>query len=140
MINDRFWLHGLLGVFFGVLLVKAEVLSWYRIQEMFRFDSFHMYGVIGTAVGVGWLGLRLLGRPPVKEKPTSQHLFGGTLFGLGWGLTGACPGPMYALVGYGVSPYIVALASAILGTWVYGWLRQTPLAARPLTSRLLNLT
>jgi len=128
-----------MGVWFGVILVKAQVLSWFRIQEMFRFDSFHMYGVIGSAILVGALGRLALGKKPVREAPTLQHVVGGTLFGLGWGLTGACPGPVFALVGYGVTPYLVVLASAIIGTWVYGRLRDTRLARSPISASALNL-
>jgi hypothetical protein len=130
----------LLGTVFGVVLVRAEVISWFRIQEMFRFDSFHMYGVIGSAIAVGLLGRWALGESPVREAPSSRHAVGGTIFGLGWGLTGACPGPMYALVGHGVTPYVVVLLSAVLGTWTYGRIRQTRLARVPAAARALNLT
>jgi uncharacterized membrane protein YedE/YeeE len=118
--STRLWPYALLGIFFGVVLVKAEVISWFRIQEMFRFDSIHMYGVIGSAILVGAIGRRLLGHGPVAEGPTARHAVGGVLFGLGWGLTGACPGPMYALIGHGSLPYVVVLLSALAGTWLYG--------------------
>jgi uncharacterized membrane protein YedE/YeeE len=134
------WPHILLGTAFGVVLVKAEVLSWFRIQEMFRFDSFHMYGIIGSAIVVGALGRLALGQRRVDEPPQLRHVVGGTLFGLGWGLTGACPGPMYALVGYGVLPYLAVLASAIAGTLVFGRLRDSRLAKRSLPARALNLS
>ena len=137
--SGRIWPYALLGIIFGVILVKAEVISWFRIQEMFRFDSFHMYGVIGSAILVGCLGRLALGHRPVKEAPTMRHGVGGVLFGLGWGLTGACPGPMYALIGQGALPYIVVLVSAIAGTWGYGRLRSTRLAGQPTIARALNL-
>jgi len=126
-----------IGVALGVIFIKSEVASWFRIQEMFRFQAVHMYGVIGTAVLVGALGVamskRLGGRtargeaiafPDAEErKARPRHALGGTVFGLGWGLVGACPGPMYALVGAGSAAIAVALASAIAGAWVYGLLR-----------------
>jgi uncharacterized protein len=130
--NARFLV---MGLFFGVLLVKSEVVSWYRIQEMFRFQSFHMYGVIGMAVLVGlvsvWLikryGVRALDGSTItftpKDPPYRRYLYGGTLFGLGWAMTGACPGPIAALIGGGYSVLLVVLLSAILGTWTYGALR-----------------
>lgn len=123
------------GLYFGFVLVKAEVLSWYRIQEMFRFQAFHMYGVIGTAVLVAALSLWLLRRFKVKTfdsqdislKPKAptyfRYISGGILFGLGWALTGACPGPIAALIGTGSSVFLVVLASAVAGTWLYGILR-----------------
>lgn len=125
----------LAGVYFGFILLKAEVVSWYRIQEMFRFQSFHMYGVIGSALVVAVISLWLLKRFKVKslegdlitttpKAPTYvRYIVGGTLFGIGWALTGACPGPIAALIGSGSSIFIVVLLSAILGTWVYGLLR-----------------
>jgi uncharacterized membrane protein YedE/YeeE len=127
----------LLGIFLGVVFLKTEVISWFRIQEMFRFHSFHMYGIIGGAVAVGALGVFLIkktdartitGRPIVFPTPDDsrlgpQHWIGGTIFGLGWGLLGACPGPIYALIGAGVSVMIVGLLAALSGAWVYGLLR-----------------
>lgn len=126
----------LLGAFFGVLLVKSEVVSWFRIQEMFRFQSFHLYGVIGSAVAVAAVSIFVIRRfnlrnvygepvvlePKEYERGYSQAL-GGVIFGMGWALLGACPGPVYALIGNGVSVMIVALASAVAGAWVYGHLR-----------------
>jgi len=120
-----------LGVVFGVILTKAEVISWFRIQEMFRFQSFHMYGIIGAAVVVGALIVMLIRRTKMKsidgeqivlqDKPMNKGvIIGGTIFGLGWALTGACPGPLYALVGSGATVMIVGLLSALFGTWVYG--------------------
>ncbi|HMB89276.1 MAG TPA: DUF6691 family protein [Rhodothermales bacterium] len=129
--------YGLLGLFFGVLLVKSEVVSWFRIQEMFRFDSFHLYGIIGSAVVVAAISLQLIKRmdlttihgEPIEIQPKAwSHLgtrywLGGILFGLGWALLGACPGPIFALLGSGVTVMIVALLSALAGTWVYAALR-----------------
>jgi uncharacterized membrane protein YedE/YeeE len=123
------------GLYFGFILIKAEVISWYRIQEMFRFQSFHMYGVIGSAVVVGaislWLikkyHLKSLGGEPITTHPKAptyiRYSVGGTLFGLGWALTGACPGPIAALIGSGLSVFSVVLLSAVAGAWVYGALR-----------------
>lgn len=126
----------LLGVAFGLVMVEAEVVSWFRIQEMFRFDAFHMYGIIGSAVltafvsllAIKRLGLRdALGRPLSPEPKALgtgvRYLAGGAIFGLGWSMTGACPGPLVALVGAGMPVMIVAILSALLGTWTYGALR-----------------
>lgn len=123
------------GIFFGILLVKSEVISWYRIQEMFRLQSFHMYGVIGTAVMVGMISVWLIKRFNIKtihgepiafypKKFNKGNIYGGLLFGFGWALTGACPGPLYAQIGTGFLVVIVTLLSAIAGTWVYGFLRE----------------
>ncbi len=124
-----------MGFFFGFVLIKAEIISWYRIQEMFRFQSFHMFGIIGSAIVVGmtsiWLMKRFRARAlngdNVTFKPKAatypRYIIGGTTFGLGWALTGACPGPILALIGGGMSVFLVVLASAVLGTWVYGVLR-----------------
>ena len=123
-----------IGAYFGFVLMKAEVVSWYRIQEMFRFDAFHMYGVIGTAVLVAaiavwamrWLGVRSVdGRPIVIEPMPDgwrRYAGGGLLFGVGWALTGACPGPIAALVGAGLWPFTIVFAAAWLGTLCYGLL------------------
>lgn len=126
----------LIGCAFGAVLMEAEVISWFRIQEMFRFDAFHMYGIIGSAVLVSGLSLIVikklqlrtaegepLGLPPKAVGSGVRYIAGGTIFGLGWALTGACPGPLAALVVGGVPVMIVALASALAGTWVYGFLR-----------------
>lgn len=129
------WKFGLVGVFFGIVFVKAEVISWFRIQEMFRLDSFHMYGVIGTAVVVGLISLQLIKRfniktiqgEPVTIMPKSfskGNIYGGLLFGFGWAITGACPGPLFAQIGAGYSVVAVTLLSAIAGTWVYGAIRN----------------
>src|SRR5512140_2002446 len=125
----------LLGIFFGVLLTNGEVISWFRIQEMFRFDSFHMYGVIGSAVIVGALAMFALsklraralgGKSIVIERNAlgKGTVIGGFLFGVGWALTGACPGPLYALVGSGYAAFLVALLSAVGGALVYGYLHE----------------
>jgi uncharacterized membrane protein YedE/YeeE len=124
----------LTGMAFGVLLYKSEVISWYRIQEMFRFQSFHLFGVIGSAVVVGAISVALLRRrnartlagDPIDVPPKPDHRgtwIGGSIFGMGWALTGACPGPLYAHVGAGTSVMLVALLSAIVGTWVYSYSR-----------------
>ena len=126
----------LLGTVFGVVLTKAEVVSWFRVQEMFRFHSFHMYGVLGSAVAVAALSIALLRRfdvhtvagDPIVIQPRElgrgyRYWIGGPIFGLGWALTGACPGPLFALLGSGVTVFGAAVASALVGTWVYGWLR-----------------
>ena len=125
----------LVGLLFGILFVKAEVVSWFRIQEMFRLQSFHMYGIIGSAVVVGMISVWLIKRFNIKtisgdkitftDKKFSQgQVYGGLLFGLGWGLTGACPGPLFAQIGMGATVVIVTLVSAVAGTWVYGRFRE----------------
>lgn len=125
-----------IGVLFGIVLSKSEVISWYRIQEMFRFQSFHMYGVIGVAVAAGALVQYLFRTQRLKgfhgslispkDKPNTYKasLIGGTFFGLGWALTGACPGPLYILLGHGYLSVLLVIASALLGTFVYGLLRK----------------
>ncbi len=126
----------LLGAIFGITMYKAETASWFRIYEMFNFQSFHMYGFIGSALVVGFIGTQLLkknkandidGKPIIispKTKSIPRYLIGGTLFGLGWALVGACPGPIFVLVGAGVFPMLIVIASAILGTFLYGVLRD----------------
>ncbi len=122
------------GVGFGVICVKSEIISWFRIQEMFRFQSFHMYGVIGSAVAVGalsvWLikkfQLRTIGGEAVvlhNKSFDKGQVYGSLIFGLGWAITGACPGPLYAQIGSGFPFVIVTLLSAVAGTWVYGYFR-----------------
>jgi uncharacterized protein len=126
----------LLGIAFGVVLTQSEVTSWFRIQEMFRFQSFRMYGIIGSAIATAALSIAILkwtGMNSVSGESISiprksmgsgiQYAAGGTIFGLGWALTGACPGPLFALIGDGVPVMIVAVISALAGTWVYGWAR-----------------
>ncbi len=135
--RDFHALYLLLGMAFGTILTQGEIISWFRIQEMFRFQSFHMYGVIGSAVVVGALSVRLLAAvkpralngdellsPESRATPLSPRLWlGGLIFGLGWGLVGSCPGPIFALLGHGVGIMIVVLLSALAGTLTYSWLR-----------------
>lgn len=127
-----------LGLAFGFVLVRSEAISWYRIQEMFRLQSFHMYGIIGSAVLVGMVSLWIIRRYGIRgpdgetlevaPKPTgsrnTRYWAGGAVFGLGWGILGACPGPIYALIGSGNTVFLVVLGSALCGTWVYGALRD----------------
>lgn len=125
-----------LGITFGVTLSKSEVLSWFRIQEMFQFQSFRMYGIISTAIATAAVSVALIkhwhlksltGRVisiPAKRTGAIRYAIGGAVFGLGWALTGACPGPLFALIGNGVTVMIVALAAALAGTWTYGALRS----------------
>lgn len=123
------------GILFGIVFVKAEIISWFRMQEMFRLQSFHMYGVIGTAVVVGAISVALIKKFKVKtihgeeihftpKKFNKGQIIGGLIFGLGWALTGACPGPIFAQIGMGITVMIVVLLSAIAGTWVYGFFRE----------------
>jgi uncharacterized protein len=123
------------GILFGIILVKAEVISWFRIQEMFRLQSFHMYGVIGSAVVIGIISLQIIKRLKLKsiygetiilpqKKFNKGQVFGGLIFGFGWAITGACPGPLFAQIGTGLMVVIVTLLSAIGGTWIYGLLRE----------------
>lgn len=125
----------IVGMLFGIVFIKAEIISWYRIQEMFRFQSFHMYGVIGSAVLVGMLSVFLIKRFKIKtiygekiefhDKTFSKgQVIGGLIFGLGWAITGACPGPIFAQIGTGVTVMTVTLLFAILGTWIYGYFRE----------------
>lgn len=125
------------GIVFGFILVKSEVVSWFRIQEMFLFDSIHMYGVIGLAVIVGLIGTQLIKKFKIKDTSgneisiklkdntlSTRYIIGGSLFGLGWALVGACPGPLYALIGSGYFIFIVPLISAIVGAGTYGMLQS----------------
>ena len=123
------------GILFGIILVKSEVISWFRIQEMFRLQSFHMYGVIGSAIVTGIISIQIIKRLHIKtingERIELPHkdfhkgqIYGGLLFGFGWALTGACPGPLFAQIGTGAVVILVTLVSAIAGTWVYGLLRE----------------
>jgi len=125
----------ILGIFFGMILTNGEVISWFRIQEMFRFDAFHMYGVIGSAVVVAAISMLLLkgfnvrsrgGHPIVIEETRlgKGTVIGGVLFGIGWAFTGACPGPLYALAGVGYPAFAVALLSALGGAYLYGLIRN----------------
>lgn len=137
-IEDR-WYHNLkyllVGIAFGIIFVKAEIISWFRIQEMFRLQSFHMYGVIGSAVLMGVISVFLIKRfhirtiygEPIRissKEFNKGQIYGGLLFGFGWALTGACPGPLYAQIGTGATVIIVTLLSAIAGTWTYGYFRE----------------
>ncbi|MEL7062937.1 MAG: DUF6691 family protein [Bacteroidota bacterium] len=124
------------GIVFGITMTKSEAISWYRIQEMFRFQSFYMYGIIMTAVVLGagliaaikrfnlqsWFGQPI--HIPAKAPTYMRYIIGGTIFGLGWAATGACPGPMYVLVGNGLSVFLVVILSAVFGTFIYGMVRH----------------
>ena len=125
----------LLGIVFGIVMAKSEALSWFRIQEMFRFQSFHMYGVMGSAVATGMLSIFLIKKFKIKtirgekialhpRKFSRGQIYGGLLFGFGWALTGACPGPVFAQIGSGFTVVSVTLLCAILGTWTYGLIRE----------------
>ncbi|OXB24934.1 transporter [Flavobacterium tructae] len=125
----------IVGIFFGIVFVKTEIISWFRIQEMFHLESFHMYGVIGSAVAVGVISVFLIKKFDIKtlqgEKIEIQpktfskgQIYGGLLFGFGWAITGACPGPLFAQIGTGATVIIVTLISAIFGTWVYGLIKD----------------
>ena len=126
----------LLGIVFGIVMTKSETVSWYRIQEMFRFQAFHMYGIIGTAVTLGVAGVALIkrfrmrdyhGNPIMfnpKEKSVARYLIGGSIFGLGWALSGACPGPMVVNIGYGYWAMAIVFFFAIVGTYLYGLIKN----------------
>ncbi|WP_291720073.1 DUF6691 family protein [Bernardetia sp.] len=133
------WYHNFkylfVGIAFGIVFVKAEIISWFRIQEMFRLESFHMYGVIGTAILVGMTSVFIIKKFNIKtlsgEKIVFKdkvfnkgQIFGGLIFGLGWAMTGACPGPLFAQIGTGATVVAITLLSAIAGTWTYGLLRE----------------
>lgn len=125
-----------IGIFFGVVMFKSEAASWFRIYEMFKFESFHMYGIIGSALVIGIVMVQLIKRFNIKsfygeeilflpkKKGIKRTLFGGILFGLGWALAGACPGPMFTLVGAGYVPILVVIFAALLGTYLYGVLKD----------------
>jgi uncharacterized protein len=126
----------LTGIFFGIVLTKAEAVSWYRIYEMFLFQSFHMYGIIGTALFTGILGLQIVKKYKLKdfnglpitiidkERGFWRYIIGGTIFGLGWALVGCCPGPIYILLGTGTYAIVVVFIGALLGTYIYGLLKD----------------
>jgi uncharacterized protein len=127
--------YAIVGIIFGIVFVKAEIISWFRIQEMFRFQSFHMFGVIGTAVVVGLISVQLIKRLGIKSlygeaitiNPKTFNkgtIYGSILFGFGWAITGACPGPLFAEVGSGYWAIGVTLLSAIAGTWFYGFIKH----------------
>lgn len=132
----KFLKYLIVGVLFGVVMAKSEAISWYRIQEMFRFQAFHMYGIIGTAVTLGVIGVALIkkfklrdveGNPIQffpKNKSVARYLIGGIFFGLGWALTGACPGPMVVNLGYGFIAFGVVFLFAIVGTYIYGAIKE----------------
>lgn len=128
--------YGLVGVAFGIVIMKSQAVSWYRIQEMFRFQSFHMYGLLGSAMTTAFISLRLLRAFKVRAMTGEQivvpdktlgrgyrYWIGGMIFGAGWALTGACPGPLFALIGSGAGVFVVTLVAALAGTWCYGSLR-----------------
>tara|TARA_B100000795_G_scaffold269889_2_gene260946 strand:- start:843 stop:1256 length:414 start_codon:yes stop_codon:yes gene_type:complete len=126
----------IIGIIFGIILSKSEVVSWYRIYEMFKFQSFHLYGVIGSAVAIGIVLMQLFKRGIIKDfqgnkilvKPKKKGYIrtfvGGSVFGLGWALAGACPGPVFVLIGHGTITILIVLLGAILGTFVYGLLSK----------------
>lgn len=133
------WYHNIkyliVGILFGIVFVKAEVISWFRIQEMFRLQSFHMYGVIGSAVLTGMISVWVIKKfniktiygEPIKIAPKTFNkgqIYGGLIFGFGWAITGACPGPLFAQIGTGGLAVTVTLTSAVFGTWVYGYFRE----------------
>lgn len=137
--RESLLVYFLLGTFLGCTFIKSEVASWFRIQEMFHFQAIHMYGVIGSAVVVGALGIQLMKRLGVKTirgeniiypgddetRPRPHHILGGIVFGLGWGLVGACPGPLFALVGSGLPAMALGLFGAVAGAWAYGLLKPS---------------
>ena len=126
----------LVGIVFGIIMSKAEIISWYRIYEMFRFESFHMYGIIGSAVVLGVISVQIIKKKNIKDITGAEihlapknmsiprYLIGGTLFGLGWAMTGACPGPMFVLLGKGIWAIGIVILSATFGTFLYGILRS----------------
>ena len=126
----------LVGFVFGIVLTKSEAVSWYRIYEMFHFQSFHMYGIISVAIATGIIGIQLIKRNRIKaldgsaivikdkDNSTARYIFGGIFFGLGWGLVGSCPGPIFILLGAGILPVIVVFIGALVGTTLYGILKK----------------
>jgi uncharacterized protein len=130
------FIYLLIGIGFGIIMYKSEAASWFRIYEMFQFKAFHMYGIIGSALGLGIIIVQFIKRYRVKsfygeqivikakDKSISRYLFGGIIFGLGWALAGACPGPMFTLIGAGYMPILIVIVSALLGTFVYGVMRN----------------
>ena len=131
----KVFIYLVVGFFFGIIMYKSEAASWFRIYEMFRFESFHMYGIIGTALFFGIIFIQLIKRKkfksidgspiviPDKEKSIYRYLLGGIIFGLGWALVGACPGPMFTLVGAGFLPILIVIGSSVIGTFIYGVLK-----------------
>ncbi len=127
--------YTIVGILFGIIFVKAEIISWFRMQELFRLQSFHMWGVIGTAIAVGMFSIQIIKRFNIKTLsgetivfPTKTFdkgtLIGGFMFGLGWAITGACPGPLFAQLGSGVAVILITILSALAGTWTYGALKN----------------
>ncbi len=137
-LNHPWWYnfkYAAVGIVFGLIFIKAEIISWFRIQEMFRFQSFHMYGIIGSAVVVGLISVFLIRKFNIKtiygeeveihpKTFNKGNVYGGLLFGIGWAITGACPGPLFAQIGSGSTVVIITLLSAIVGTWTYGKFRE----------------
>jgi uncharacterized membrane protein YedE/YeeE len=125
-----------IGIFFGIIMFKSEAASWFRIYEMFQFGSFHMYGIIGSALILGIIAVQIIKRKKIKpldgsemslqpkKKSVSRYFIGGIIFGLGWALAGACPGPMYVLAGAGFSSILIVILGALIGTFVYGLVKN----------------
>lgn len=132
----RTLIYLIIGILFGIAMFKSEAASWFRIYEMFKFDSFHMYGIIGSALVIGIIVVQSIKRFKIKSfygenihfnpkaKSFPRYMFGGIIFGLGWALAGACPGPMFTLVGAGYVPILIVIAASIVGTFLYGLLRD----------------
>lgn len=125
-----------IGFIFGIIMYKSQAASWFRIYEMFRFESFHMYGIIGSALALGVGMVQIIKRKKLKtihgeaiqftpkNKSIARYLIGGGIFGLGWALAGACPGPMYVLIGTGTWSILIVLGAAIIGTFIYGLVKH----------------
>ena len=132
----RYFTYLIIGIFFGIIMFKSEAASWFRIYEMFQFGSFHMYGIIGSALVLGVIGIQIIKRKNIKaidggemslrpkQKGVARYLIGGTIFGLGWALAGACPGPMYVLAGAGYISILVVIFGAVVGTFLYGLIKD----------------
>ncbi|MDQ7917631.1 YeeE/YedE thiosulfate transporter family protein [Mesonia sp. MT50] len=132
----KYFTYLVIGIFFGIVMFKSEAASWFRIYEMFQFGSFHMYGIIGSALALGVIGVQLIKRKNIKpldgsemslqpkKKGIARYLIGGIIFGLGWALAGACPGPMYVLAGAGYGSIFIVIFGALAGTFLYGILRK----------------
>ena len=132
----RYITYLIVGIFFGIIMFKSEAATWFRIYEMFQFGSFHMYGIMGSALAIGIIGVQLIKRKNIKpmdggemrlqpkDKGFSRYMIGGIIFGLGWALSGACPGPMYVLAGAGYFPILIVILGALLGTILYGLLKD----------------